>query len=145
MGHPVRLELVKVCVSSFVDHYTTRGAQNKRKYFRDWFKQTVKRDCVHTRHIQVQTDVRGSITFPNPLKPAKTPAYKCIGDNREYELKKWQKFAKHQKIYVRVHIYIYIYIYMLPYPRRVELSSEWSNRVVISVYARLFIYKFNSR
>ena len=41
--------------------------------------------------------------------------------------------------------YIYIYIYMLPYPRRVELSSEWSNRVAISVYARLFIYELSSR
>ena len=31
-------------------------------------------------------------------------------------------------------------MYMLPYPRRVGLSSEWSNRVVISVYARRFIW-----
>ena len=30
-------------------------------------------------------------------------------------------------------------MYMLPYPRRVELSSEWSNRVAICVYAKLFI------
>ena len=30
-------------------------------------------------------------------------------------------------------------MYMLPYPHRVELSSEWSNLVAISVYARLFI------
>ena len=29
-----------------------------------------------------------------------------------------------------------IYIYMLPYPRRVEFSSEWSNRVAISVYCK---------
>ena len=29
---------------------------------------------------------------------------------------------------------------MRPYPRSVELSSEWSNRVAISVYARLFIW-----
>ena len=29
---------------------------------------------------------------------------------------------------------------MLPYPRRVALASEWSNRVAISVYARLFVW-----
>ena len=28
----------------------------------------------------------------------------------------------------------YIYIYILPYPRRVEFSGEWSYRVAISVY-----------
>ena len=31
-------------------------------------------------------------------------------------------------------------MYMLPYPRRVELSSEWSNRVAISAWTRLFIW-----
>ena len=30
----------------------------------------------------------------------------------------------------------YIDIYMLLYPRRVEFSSEWSNRVAISVYCK---------
>ena len=32
--------------------------------------------------------------------------------------------------------YIYIYIYILPYPRRVEFSSERSNHVAISVYCK---------
>ena len=31
-------------------------------------------------------------------------------------------------------------MYMLPNLRRVELSSEWSNRVATSIYARLFIW-----
>ena len=31
-------------------------------------------------------------------------------------------------------------MYILPYSRRVELSSEWNNRIAISVYARLFIW-----
>ena len=43
-------------------------------------------------------------------------------------------------IYIYIHVYIYIYIYMLPYPCRVELSSERSNYVAISVYARLFVW-----
>ena len=52
-------------------------------------------------------------------------------------------------LFIALNIYIYIYIYMCvcvcvcacaPYPCRVELSSEWSNCVAISVYARLFIW-----
>ena len=34
------------------------------------------------------------------------------------------------------HFAIYIYIYILPYPCRVEFSSEWSNSVAISVYCK---------
>ena len=41
-------------------------------------------------------------------------------------------------------MYIYIYIYMLPYPCRVELSSERSNCVAISLYARLFIHMYRA-
>ena len=40
---------------------------------------------------------------------------------------------------MHMNIYIvddYIDIYILPHPRRVEFSTEWSNRVAISVYCK---------
>ena len=39
-----------------------------------------------------------------------------------------------------MYIYMDDHMYMLPDSRRVKLSSEWCNRVAISVYARLFIW-----
>ena len=76
-------------------------------------------------------------------------SYLCLSPHTSATKREKRYLIKKKYIYIYIYIYnIYIvddYRYILPYPRRVEFSSEEVNRVAISAFASLFVFELRSR